>query len=254
MKMYFSALDFATATEYFKKKLILKIMFKVGLYVLCYGCVIWQSSVCLEKYLSKPTGASLEIIDTQVASISFTFCEVIYNLNQNSNGRLFQKDIKHLKEIKLQTNNLTIYLKQENESVHFNFIIQLPEPYLCREFKLPQLKIESIEVKHDARSKKKNFHLFIHPGNMITAKEFIIQYPNKIFHGYNDGYAKLKIKSYDLSASPEIACADINYYKRKFSNVLAEYNKTMGCAYPFKRYSLPGFALTFTNHVNPKLA
>ncbi len=200
MKMYFSALDFATATEYFKKKLILKIMFKVGLYVLCYGCVIWQSSVCLEKYLSKPTGASLEIIDTQDASISFTFCEVIYNLNQNSNGRLFQKDIKHLKEIKLQTNNLTIYLKQENESVHFNFIIQLPEPYLCREFKLPQLKIESIEV-----------------------------------NGYNDGYAKLKIESYDLSASPEISCADINYDKCKFSNILAEYNKTMGCTYPFKR-------------------
>ena len=233
--MYFSALDFTILTEYLKLKRILKLISTVGIYGVCYGCVIWQSNTCLEKYLSKPTGASLEIIDTQDASISFTFCEVVYNLNQNSNGRLFQKDIKYLKEIKLQTNNSTIYLKQENETINFNFIIQLPESYLCREFKLPQLKIESIEVKHDAVDRNNNFHLFIHPGNMITAKEFIIQYPNKIFHWYNDGYAKLKIESYDLSASPEIACADINYDKCKFSNILAEYNKTMGCTYPFKR-------------------
>ena len=234
--MYFSALEFNTLTGYLQKKQILKLILKVGIYGFCYGCVIWQSNVCLEKYLSKPTGASLDIIDTQDVPLSFTFCEVVYNLNQNSDGRLFKQNIKHLKEIKLETKNSKLFLKLENETVNFNFIIQLPEPYLCREFKLPQLKIESIEVKHDAIDLNKNFHLFIHPGNMIAAKEFIIQYPNNIFHQFNDGYAKLKIESYDLSASPDVPCAaDINYDECKFSKILEEYNKTMGCAYPIKR-------------------
>ena len=58
---------------------------KMMIYGFCFGCVTWQAVVCFQKYISMPTGAQLELVDTQDVSLSFTFCTVVYNYNQNSN-------------------------------------------------------------------------------------------------------------------------------------------------------------------------
>ena len=208
---------------------------KMMIYGVGFGCVTWQAVVCFQKYLSMPTGAKLDLVDTEDVSLSFSFCTVVYNYNQNSNGRLFKQKIKQLKEIRIRTENGTIYLKQQNESKMYDFIVSMPEFYLCKEFPLPKTRISDIIITHNAEDRDNNFHLFIHPTHMINAQEFVIQYPNKIFHKYFDGNTILKIESYDLAVSPKIVCADTDYHSCKMEKILQEYNRTLGCAYPIQR-------------------
>ena len=205
------------------------------IYGVCSGCVTWQAMVCFQEYLSMPTGATLDLVDTQDVSLSFSFCTVVYNYNQNSNGRLFKQKIGQLKEIKFRTETETIYLKQQNESKMYEFIVSMPEFYLCKEFPLPNTRITDVIITHDAQDRNNNFHLFIHPTNMINSHEFVIQYPNKFFHKYFDGITILNIESYDLTASPEIVCADTDYHSCKMEKIIQEYNRTLGCAYPIQR-------------------
>ena len=205
-------------------------------YGVCFGCVTWQAVVCFQKYLSMPTGAELELINTEDVSLSFSFCTVVYNYNQNSNGRLFKQKIKQLKEIKIMTEKESMYLKLQNESIMYDFIVSMPELNLCKEYSLPKTRITDIIITHDAhKDKDNNFHLFIHPTHMINAQEFVIQYPNKIFHKYFDGNTILKIESYDLSASPEIVCANTDYHSCLMEKIIQEYNRTIGCTYPIQR-------------------
>ena len=231
----FSFLDSKNTLHFIKNKRMLKILMQMMIYCVCFGCVTWQAVVCFQKYLSMPTGAKLDLVDTQDVSLSFSFCSVVYNYNQNSNGRLFKQKIEQLQEIKIRTEKDTIYLKQQNESKTYDFIVSMPEFYLCKEFPLPKTLITDIIITHNAADRNNNFHLFIHPTHMINAQEFVIQYPNKIFHKNFDGITILKIESYDLSASPEIACADTNYHSCKMEKILLEYNRTLGCAYPIQR-------------------
>ena len=211
---------------------------------LCYNCIAWQATECFNKYLSMPMEASLEIVNTEHIAISFTFCKVVYNLRHNSKGEYYNEEIEQLKEIKLMMNNETLLLKSMNGSATFDFVVLMPEPYLCKEFALPKKKISSIKVNHDAVFRNRNFHLFIHPANMIMIQEFVVQYPNSLFHSHNDGITNLKIESYDLTESRKIKCgAEVNFHNCKILKILEEFNRTMGCAYPIQKYYITNYLI-----------
>ena len=204
--------------------------------VICYGCVIWQALSCYHKYVTKPSGASFDIINTKDVGISLSFCKVVDNLNRNYNGTMLKETIEPLVELNIKLENGTLYLKNNNETAEFEFITSMPEPYLCKEFKLPKKEILFIEIYHNAYdSRNFNFHLFIHPTNMIYKQEFVIQYPNTIFHKPNDGISNLRIESYDLTTNPVVTCGNSDYHECKSDRIVSEYNKTLGCTYPLKK-------------------
>ena len=70
---------------------------------------------------------------------------------------------------------------------------------------------------------------------MIYKQEFVIQYPNTIFHKPNDGISKLRIESYDLTTNPVVTCGNSDYHECKSDRIVSEYNKTLGCTYPLKK-------------------
>ena len=233
-------IDFKTIVENIvnKRKIVKKII-NVSLITFCYGCVIWQAIVCYERYASKPTGAQLILTNNKEVSLSFTFCTIIHNLAQNSNGKLFNESIKYLKEFHILTSkNVSVnLLSSYNSSLNYEFVASIPEPYLCKEFPLPRQNIYQVKVAHEAGNGgyDKNFHLFIHPTGMFLQTEMVVQYSNKIFHHAFDGKAELKMESYDLTNSQEISCGGENYHQCKLENIIKEFNNTIGCSYPIQR-------------------
>ena len=207
--------------------------------IFCFGCVIWQASICYEKYASNPTGAQVVLTNTQQVGLSFTFCKIIYRLQENHNGRLFSENIEHLKELSIVTNNGSYDLLKDIQSpLTYEFVSSVPENYLCKEFPFPRENINRVKIVHESwwRDKKsKNFHIFIHPTGMFLQTEMVVKYSNKIFHKDFDGKVEIKMESYDLANSPEIVCGGENYHQCIIENIIKEYNKTMRCTYPIQR-------------------
>ena len=190
--------------------------------------------VCFDKYLSMPTGANLEIVDTEKVSISFTFCELVNDLSKNKNESFFNKPLESLIEVQILSNSQPIYLKKMNETVTFDFVTVMPNTYICKEFALLK-KVEKVIIKKFG--KKGNFHLFIHPTNLINMQDYVIQFPNKVFNNDDkkDGFSNLKFEAYDVSDSAQFHCGDTNFQNCKDNKIKEEYLRVLGCAYPLKR-------------------
>ena len=209
------------------------------MHLLCSCCVLWQANSCYKKYASNPTGAQYSLASSKEVAISFTLCKVLYNLQQNVNGRLLNERVKHLKEIIVVTNNedsfdlLTSF--STDLPLTYEFVASVPEPYLCKEIPLPNRSIRKVKVVHNAYDKDRNFHLFIHPTGMFFHTEMVVQYSNKIFHHDFDGRAEVKMESYDLTSSPTISCGGDIYHDCKMKMMIKEFNNTMGCSYPIQR-------------------
>lgn len=202
---------------------------------MCFGCVLWQAWICSSKYTELPTGAAVDVINTKDVSISFTFCMIVYNLMQNSNGRLFDTEISQLVSITAFTKEIPLHLVKEGQKLNYDYIALIPEQYICKEFPLPKTEIEKIEITHEAFLENSNFHLFIHQTGMFLNPEMVVQYSNKIFHKSFDGNVQLQLESYDLKDSTKISCRDVDLHSCKMERIILEYNKTIGCSFPVQR-------------------
>ena len=231
-----SLLNSISMTKKLQRKTFKRIM-NFFIYGFCYGCVIWQAVVCFDKYLAMPTAANLEIVSTADVSISFTFCKIVYDLNRNIHGSFFNTPLESLVEIQIFSNSQIIYLKKKNESVEFDYMTSLPNTYVCKEFALLK-KVEKVIITKTTE-KNNNFHLFIHPTNMINIQDYVIQFPNKVFHNdeKRDGFTDLKFEAYDVTNSADFHCGDTNFQYCKDKKILEEYQRVLGCAYPLQRYN-----------------
>ena len=233
MKNVFSLIDTASLLKRMvTKKQWMNLILKMLIYGFCFGCVICQGQFCFQKYFSFPVGADIEIVDTKRVPISISFCKVVQSPFQNIGGRLFRERLTHLKALRVFTKNSTIDMFNETESALFEFIVSMTKPYACKEFQLPNETVTSVKVTHDAQSKKKNFHLFLHPSGMIQSPEFVQQYDNQYFHDYVDGNTIVKFETYDLTSSPKVQCKSLDFHACKTKRIIEEFNATIGCTYP----------------------
>lgn len=218
-----------------QKKLII-----VLLYLTCLGMVVLQLYNGVNIFISKPTTASLELVNSNSFPLSFTFCKIF---RTKFNGNFSTQTHASLKNISIQHKNSGFDLLNGSE-ITFEFVSYVEDPLMCKEYELPKMPRNFIKLvrEYDSAHKEennKNLHLYIHQPGMFYLQEFTFKYPSEDFilkpYDQSNENAKIQIESYDISMDPHLSCTQIPYQECVSKQIIMMFNATMGCTYPIQR-------------------
>ncbi len=229
-------------------KILLKILAKKelwirSLYLVCFGCVIWQLNNSLNIFIMKPTTASIELVNSREYPISLTFCKIVFNIHY-FDGNFSRHTVGSLKSLFYVDGDHKVDVLTD-KMLSYDFLYYLDYPYLCKEIEMPLVSkdkivlVRQLDVNEDENNN--NLHLFIHPPGALYLKEFGFKYPSSSFKlnngldNLNDN-TKILTESYDIRNDPQMACSDRSFQECVNKEIIKEYNLQFGCTFPIKRY------------------
>ena len=200
--------------------------------------VMWQIYNCLHIFLDQPTTASMELVNSQITPLAFTFCKTMYR--SKFKGDFSSQMHRSIKSILVHLKESEIELLEEKE-FSYEFVSYIEKQLMCKEFIMPSHQINRIQLKRSTGDN--NLFLYIHQPGMFYSEELWVDYPNTQFRVIGEVYeenknVRIQRTSYDITTNPHMPCTVSSYDKCIRKEVIQIYNNTLGCTYPIQRYFL----------------
>ena len=205
------------------------------------GCMLWQCSTCLIKYLSSPIGASVAFSqDLSLFPIALTIC------NKDTELEYKFPELSSVESRKgKDTNWQTVWTASSGSVTVDTFLTNIHQNQLrlCKTIHVHEKLPSELRLRHYYSTSRtcnlKKMEVYLHNPGLVLASDFSVLLPKKMFDNDENIVLELNLDTMISLPTPEFNCSQEEEGQTLDSCILAEAvraaNKPAGCISKYLR-------------------